>query len=89
MKLPTFFILIFKPKKENQMPPKSNNEKPLKMPTIAEYIGAIGRWCSLNHAVPDFTTAQDRATMEFEAFNQSLSETQKNNRNQTAADPEF
>lgn len=44
-------------------------------PTIAEYTGAISRWCDLTGNVPLISADQPKAKSEFEAFNNHLDQT--------------
>lgn len=67
---------MIKPRKQ---PPTMTKKKPTPpaAPTMAEYQGAISRWCSLHNLVPDCQPSDSRAMMEFETFNSHLSDVQK------------
>ena len=45
-----------------------------KSPSLADFIGAVSRWCDLTGNVPDVSADQNKAAQEFEAFNRWLSE---------------
>lgn len=43
-----------------------------KPPTVAEYAGAISRWCALHDAVPSVNATDNKMKAELDAFNLHL-----------------
>jgi hypothetical protein len=58
-------------KKTADKPATKISEHEAKPPSLAEYAGAISRWCDLHAAAPDAEKGYKQA-IEFQRFNQYL-----------------